>query len=442
MDAPPFQESGARLIETPSKSDSIKITLKFFRHGRTGINVSGNLGHEFLEFRNNTEQEAIYNKSIPRVSDTEQILFLSLKFINGFVQHKSRHFLVGKDVSELSFEFKNGDLQLMNMETNVELDQLINDYYNGAVGNEIVKLKKENLDKEKRKYLLKKIDSTYAHYKQRFTLRKDTVLNEMNELIYIAQLQNIYPFDSRIDQYLKKDKPIIIDGPTIELTYFFYVENHITTLDFESLNSGNFSNQYLSFISKGVYKYLTKPENRMSPYFYTSWQWLKTTVLYQNQKREIDKNIAKVRGRELSEALKKLTVLDEAFNDYSMENVVSRTPSDYYLIDLWATWCGPCIKGFKEIEKLQLPKNLTVINLSVDKLVERGKWKSKSYEFRLENSYLIDETQDRKILETLNMETLPRYIVMDKNFQILNVDFFQPHEPKFLEYLKELTNSN
>jgi len=108
----------------------------------------------------------------------------------------------------------------------------------------------------------------------------------------------------------------------------------------------------------------------------------------------------------------------------------------------WATWCGPCIQGFKDIKKMQLPKNLMVINLSVDKIAVKDKWKSKANEFSLNNSYLIDEVKSKAFFEIFQLEAIPRYMILDKDFNVINMNMFQPHEPQFLKYLDELTNSN
>jgi thiol-disulfide isomerase/thioredoxin len=170
--------------------------------------------------------------------------------------------------------------------------------------------------------------------------------------------------------------------------------------------------------------------------------WLRTTEFFKDFSIEIEENIEKVKGKELTFFLKNLWVLDESFNNQLLVDVVKSNPSEYYLLDFWATWCAPCIQGFKDMGKMQLPKNLSVINLSVDKMEIKDKWKLKANEFELKNSYLIDGVKNSAFFEIFRLEAIPRYIILDKDLNVLNIDFFQPHEPQFLKYLNKLNNLN
>jgi len=58
-------------------------------------------------------------------------------------------------------------------------------------------------------------------------------------------------------------------------------------------------------------------------------------------------------------AAPKIGLLDDAGNKLSLSDFRGR----YVLVNLWATWCGPCINELPELEKLQqaLPKDRFVV---------------------------------------------------------------------------------
>lgn len=90
---------------------------------------------------------------------------------------------------------------------------------------------------------------------------------------------------------------------------------------------------------------------------------------------------------------------------------------------------------------MSLPKNLKIINISLDKTREREKWLSKSTDLNLENSYLLVESQsNKKFIEQINLNQIPRYILTDKNFNIIDINMLSPSEGDFEKEIKRLIN--
>jgi hypothetical protein len=86
---------------------------------------------------------------------------------------------------------------------------------------------------------------------------------------------------------------------------------------------------------------------------------------------------------------------------------------------------------------MELPKNLETIYISMDKAKDREKWLTKSSELNLNNSFLITENQNNKnIIKEIQLNQLPRYILVDKNFNIIDINMITPQEGDFLKNLK------
>lgn len=90
-------------------------------------------------------------------------------------------------------------------------------------------------------------------------------------------------------------------------------------------------------------------------------------------------------------------------------------------VDIWATWCGPCMEQIPYLEKLKEKyrenKDIIFLSLSVDS--DTSKWKeylktnNKSIEFQL-------NINTNALLE-YNVTAIPRAILIDKNFKIINL---------------------
>ncbi len=113
----------------------------------------------------------------------------------------------------------------------------------------------------------------------------------------------------------------------------------------------------------------------------------------------------------------------------------------YVYIDVWATWCRPClaeIPYLKEVEKAYHGKNIEFVSLSIDKPKDYDKWKTMIKEKKLGGIQLLaDKAGKSEFIKNYKIEGIPRFILIDPKGNIIT-----PNAPRpSMKELKELFNS-
>jgi thiol-disulfide isomerase/thioredoxin len=99
-------------------------------------------------------------------------------------------------------------------------------------------------------------------------------------------------------------------------------------------------------------------------------------------------------------------------------------------IDLWATWCEPCIVDFRHNKSLDefLTKNgIEKIYISLDEDSNDSGWKKAIYSFNLQGNHIRANKKLRDDITMLlwngvNVYSIPHYFLFDKNGALLDKD--------------------
>ena len=111
-------------------------------------------------------------------------------------------------------------------------------------------------------------------------------------------------------------------------------------------------------------------------------------------------------------------------------------------IDVWATWCGPCIReipALKEVEKEFSSKNVAFVSTAIDRKSEYETWRSMIEEKELGGIQLFaDNDWKSQFLADYGILGIPRFIILDTEGNIISADAPRPSDPKLTEMLEEL----
>lgn len=118
-------------------------------------------------------------------------------------------------------------------------------------------------------------------------------------------------------------------------------------------------------------------------------------------------------------------------------------------IDIWATWCAPCKKEFKNYDSVYYAfmekNNIDLVYLSIDRDVDKKAWEAdinrtglKGYHARANKKMMQSVTN---LVYNGGTVIIPRYILISEQGKMLSKDFKRPSDPAFAEEIESFLSS-
>ena len=116
----------------------------------------------------------------------------------------------------------------------------------------------------------------------------------------------------------------------------------------------------------------------------------------------------------------------------------------FIFIDVWATWCGPCVKQFPFVEKMAhtyKDKNIVFVSISIDSPEDAEKWKSFVTSKNLGGVQLMaDHAHQSKFIYDYGIVSIPRFIIIAPDGTILDANAKMPSDGALAVQLDKLLN--
>lgn len=136
--------------------------------------------------------------------------------------------------------------------------------------------------------------------------------------------------------------------------------------------------------------------------------------------------------------------IDFSFPDLNGKNVSMKDlKGKVVLVDVWATWCGPCRGELPHLQKLEdelKDKNIAFISMSTDVEKDKEKWKNMIAEKQMGGIQLFTNGPNNVFSEYYKVNTIPRFLVFDQEGKIVSSDAPRPSEPALKDLLLKTLN--
>lgn len=138
----------------------------------------------------------------------------------------------------------------------------------------------------------------------------------------------------------------------------------------------------------------------------------------------------------------RFTLPGSSWPDVKLRNLSGETVNlekfkgQYVLIDVWASWCVPCIKmmpHLQALEKEYAGQNIVFIAISID--ADASKWQQKNKELQLEGHQLLDQQSD--FAKQLNITGIPHYLLYDPEGKLVEYKTAFPDSPQLKKLLDQ-----
>ena len=123
-------------------------------------------------------------------------------------------------------------------------------------------------------------------------------------------------------------------------------------------------------------------------------------------------------------------------NDIKFKSVLEHYQDKTIFIDVWASWCGDCIKALPKVEALQSEyPEIIFLFLSIDKT--EINWKKGINKHKINGEhYFLKSGWNGEFGDFIDLDWTPRYLIIDKNKNIKLFEAIKAEDNRIKEALQ------
>ncbi|MFE3867153.1 TlpA family protein disulfide reductase [Flavobacterium sp. LS2P90] len=132
------------------------------------------------------------------------------------------------------------------------------------------------------------------------------------------------------------------------------------------------------------------------------------------------------------------TLLSTNDSQVAFKDILKKHKGKTLVIEIWASWCGDCVKAMPKIKELQSNNpDVAYVFISMDKTAD--KWKIGIEKHELKGEHFMANDQMKGVFgKAIDLDWIPRYIIIDKKGKIVLYRAIETDFDKINETLKKL----
>ncbi|CAL2107870.1 cytochrome c biogenesis protein CcmG, thiol:disulfide interchange protein DsbE [Tenacibaculum sp. 190524A02b] len=279
---------------------------------------------------------------------------------------------------------------------------------------------------------------------------KETINLEYGFLLEVFNYKNLQKFYfgkevTPSEAFLSPLKGVDFDAETLYNDYPSY--KNLTSSRWKKVieKANNFDD--MDAIFRSIKTRALKVDVLISFYYAIAKDPLKAENYYQLIKKYV-RNEAFLKDAKKKLASVTTTVKGKKSPNFSFENIdgnkvqLKDFKGKYVFIDVWATWCLPCLQQIPYLKKLEERfegKNIVFVGISVDRKDKYSLWKETIEAKKMKGIQLFaDKSFESDFIVAYGIMSIPRFILIDPEGKIVDSHMTKPSEKQTEETLKGL----
>ena len=183
-------------------------------------------------------------------------------------------------------------------------------------------------------------------------------------------------------------------------------------------------NEAFAFDVIALQRKVNQMEKNLIPYTDNQLQWIQGKIKHPFLSNYIVSENNRIKAKiEANKTQSGFTInaVKKTEGDELFDSMISKFKGKVIYVDFWATWCGPCMQGIKEIAPLKEEmKNEDVVFLYITNPTSpENTWSNKIPDIKGEH-YRVSQDEWNYLTQKFNISGIPHYVLVNKKGEIVN----------------------
>ena len=277
------------------------------------------------------------------------------------------------------------------------------------------------------------IVSEYLLNHRKYTEEEAPIINELEDLCAAVDLDNATDFNDYPEYQTLVHNIFKLRIYSYKVQYEFDDPWGKILADFKTIKSENIKQALAPLLIEGVSPTSTATTNEELMALIP--QIIKNTELLQELNQRINL-VNKLKSGQPFPPFEGVVDMNDKPISFEQLNLKGKM----LFIDIWATYCPDCRKELPALETLQQTykgKPITFVSISVDR--DKEAWKKMVKEKKLSGIHLYASPETKELFKKLyDLRSIPRYMLIDKEGNIISINAPMPSKGTTLESLINL----